>query len=106
LKFAQSAVGLWAEDPVDAIEVESQAGKSLLQGANVIAGDQPTSPKRENTITKLPASLFKVPESLHANDAVDGKPAPLLKGANGLVNSIIECCWRRTCWSTRFWKES
>jgi hypothetical protein len=81
---------LWAENSVNPVEMKSKAGQSLLQCPYVVSRDEPARAEGQNAVAQLPASFLEVPKGLHANDAVDGKSALLLKCANRFIDGVIE----------------
>ena len=52
--------------------------------------DEVTGCEGKDAITERPAGLVEMPERLLAHDAVNGDSALLLKGADGLLDALIE----------------
>jgi hypothetical protein len=45
LELAKCPISLWSEDAVNSVEVKSEPGQPLLQGPDVVTGNQPTCTK-------------------------------------------------------------
>ena len=90
LEVADGAIGLAAEDAVDATGVEAHVEQPLLQGGDVVADRRVPDGVLEDPVTERPARLVEQPPGLRADDAVDAGPALLLEVAYGPVEGVVE----------------
>ena len=90
LEVAHGAVGLAAEDAVDAAGVETHVEQPLLQGGDVVTDRGVPDGVLEDAVTEGPARLVEQPPGLRADDAVDAGPALLLEVAYGAVEGVVE----------------